>query len=118
MREAVRQKKIRAVFNTSGTGVRVWRNNVGAKMIDGQWLTWGLAVGSGDLIGLRSVVITPDMVGKTIGVFFSAEIKTDTGRLSGEQAAWQQTIRKLGGIAETFRTEEEAREWMTAELKI
>lgn len=119
MREQLLQQKIRAIFNKSGSGARFWRNNVGAyKLPDGGYLTYGLATGSGDLIGIRSLVITPEMIGKTVGVFASGEIKTPEGRVSSEQLVWQKTVREFGGIAEFFRSEEQAKQWMRAGLVI
>jgi hypothetical protein len=44
--------------------VRLWRNNTGA-LVDqqGRCVRFGLCKGSSDLIGLRSVVVTPEMAG-------------------------------------------------------
>lgn len=102
-------------LEASQRGVRLWRNNVGAVTTDdGRHVRFGLAndssrmnamVKSADLIGITPVVITPDMVGKTIGVFTSIEVKgprwlpgqTDTRTLA--QRHWQQLVRALGGIA-------------------
>ena len=49
---------------------------------------FGLTVGSSDLIGLRSVVITQDMVGTTIAQFVGVETKTATGSVREEQKRW------------------------------
>jgi hypothetical protein len=68
----------------------------------------GLAVGSGDLIGWRSTVITGQHVGQTLAVFASLEVKTPRGRLRPEQAAWAETVVRHGGIAGTARSEEDA----------
>src|SRR5690606_25904356 len=42
--------------------------------------TTGLPAGFSDLFGLVPVVVTPDMVGQTVGVFAGLEIKTARGR--------------------------------------
>jgi hypothetical protein len=46
------------------------------------------ARGSADLIGYRSITITPDMVGQQVAVFASIEVKTPTGRIRPEQQQW------------------------------
>lgn len=68
----------------------------------------GLCVGSGDLIGGESIVITPDMVGSKVLVFASWEVKSGTGRPTEQQKTFAKVIRERGGIAEIVRSEEEA----------
>lgn len=65
---------------------------------------FGLARGSADLIGWRTVTITPDMVGQRIAVFTSIEVKTPTGRLTPAQHNWQAAVRSAGGIAGVARS--------------
>lgn len=62
-------------------------------------IRWGLEVGSGDLIGFESVIITQDMVGKTFGRFKSVEIKTKNDKISRDQIIWYFTLRLSGCIA-------------------
>lgn len=92
---------------------RLYRNNVGA-VIDsrGVPVRFGLAndssaanavVKSADLIGWRSLTITPDMVGKTFAQFVSVECKgegarTDPKRLAAQQA-WANLVNTGGGYA-------------------
>jgi hypothetical protein len=64
--------------------------------------------GMADLGGLTSVIITPDMVGQTIGVDVQIECKFGTGRTTAEQNAYIQTIRQLGGRAGIARSVEDA----------
>lgn len=103
------QQRIRAILNAPGSGVRTWRNNTGKlKDARGVWVSFGLAVGSADLIGIHEILVTPEMVGTTIGQFFSCEVKTSTGIVSKEQEVWAETIRRLGGKAVTWRSESDA----------
>ena len=64
----------------------LWRNNVGVATdpVTGRPVRFGLAnespqmnrlTKSSDFIGIQRVVITPDMVGKTVGVFVARETK-------------------------------------------
>lgn len=69
----------------------------------------GLCAGSGDLVGWVSVVVTPDMVGRKLAVFASAEAKQGTGRLEPDQVAWRDTVRMAGGIADEVRTVDDAK---------
>lgn len=110
MREQELQQQIRAILSYPGAPSRVWRNNTGAWKDEktGQYVKYGLAEGSADLIGIYQVVVTPDMVGQKFGRFFAAEIKTPVGRLSSEQKAWLKAVNQLGGLAVVLRSVEEA----------
>ena len=89
--------------------VRLFRNNVGALQDKhGQWVTYGLCVGSSDLIGFKAVNITPDMVGSTVAVFVALEGKTPRGHVTNEQTAFITTVKTMGGIAGIFRSLDEA----------
>ena len=89
--------------------VRLWRNNTGA-LVDqqGRFVRFGLCKGSSDLIGLRSVVVTPEMVGQRIAQFVALEIKTDSGAVSPEQRAFLRLVQELGGVASVCRSIEQA----------
>ena len=75
--ESTIQAKVR--LDASKLGWRLWRNNVGVLMDSrGVPVRFGLAndsagvnkiIKSADLIGIRPVIITQDMVGKVIGQF-------------------------------------------------
>jgi hypothetical protein len=52
------------------------------------------ARGSADLIGYRTITITPEMVGQQVAVFTSIEVKTPTGRIRPEQQQWLETSRQ------------------------
>lgn len=86
--------------------LRLYRNQVG-QLPDpktGRPVQFGLARGSADLIGWRTVVVTPDMVGQRIAVFTSIEVKTPTGRLAPAQRAWLAAVHGAGGIAGVARS--------------
>jgi len=74
----------------------------------GARIHFGLTPGSGDLIGLRTITITPEMVGKRVAVFTSCETKTATGAIRAEQLNWQRFVNEAGGIAVIVRSLEDA----------
>lgn len=71
---------------------------------------YGLVQGSADLIGWRSLVITPDHVGKTIAQFLSLEVKTDTGKPTDAQTIWLQNVQRAGGAAGIVRSIDDVNE--------
>jgi hypothetical protein len=75
---------------------------------------YGLQPGSSDLIGWRTVTITPEMVGQQVAVFTSIEVKTPTGRVKPEQQQWLDAVQAAGGIAGVARSVEDAQA-LTAE---
>jgi len=89
--------------------VRLWRNNTGA-LVDrqGRLVRFGLCRGSSDLIGLRSVEITPAMVGQRIAQFVALEVKGPGGALRPEQRSFLRTVEQLGGLAAECRSVGEA----------
>lgn len=62
-------------------------------------------VGMADIGMVVSVEITPDMVGKRVGVYVGAEVKTDTGRQRTEQQDWQRVIESRGAVYRIVRSE-------------
>lgn len=91
-------------------GARLFRNNVGVlEDKRGVPVRYGLAPGSADLIGWVPVTITPEMVGQTVAVFASVEVKTAKGRVRSEQAAWADAVAAAGGMAGIVRSEEDLR---------
>lgn len=99
------QQRIRLAVGTR-TDLRLFRNNTGTlpDPRTGRPVQFGLARGSADLIGWRTLVITPDMVGRRIAVFTSLEVKTTTGRLTPAQHAWLGAVRSAGGVAGVARS--------------
>ena len=107
MSEASTQQDIRLALGKH-PGIRCFRNNVGAyKAPDGRVIRYGLVTGSGDLIGWKTVVITPDMVGRHIAQFMSIEVKAPKGVVRPEQVTWAENVRKAGGIAVIARSVED-----------
>ena len=101
-------------LEASRRGCLLFRNNVGAGLMDtGSFVRFGLAndsaqlnarLKSADLIGIRPIVVTPCMVGRTVGVFLSREIKAAGWKYRGterEQAQlrWAELILSMGGDA-------------------
>jgi hypothetical protein len=97
---------------------RLWRNNRGVFTNPaGQPVRCGLAndskvlgdrLKSGDLIGWRTVLITPDMVGRCIAQFVSVECKPENWREPPPgtidkhviaQRAWADLVNREGGYA-------------------
>lgn len=114
-------------------GVFLWRNNVGAGSLfkdadlcdacrmsmvhKKRPVRWGLAndskrvneaVKSGDLIGIRRIVIAPHMVGQVVGQFVSRECKREDWKYTGSEAelaqlAWATIINDNGGDAKIVK---------------
>lgn len=110
--EAQAQQAIRLA--APAHGVTLWRNNSGATQDEtGRQIRFGLGndssavnriIKSSDLIGSSLVVITQDMVGQTVGIFTSIEVKREGWTYHGterEQAQkrWIDLIIKNGGRA-------------------
>lgn len=99
----------------SGPDTRTWRNNVGLAVYpDGSRVEYGLCKGSSDLIGLHSVIITPEMIGSRVAIFTALEIKTARGRVSADQRNFLDFVARMGGIAGAPRSIEEAKEIIAA----
>jgi len=89
---------------------RIFRNNVGGfKDNYGNFIRFGLMVGSGDQIGWQSITITPDMVGKKIARFLSIECKrAKGGKNEKEQKNWRMRVCLSGGIGIFAKSAESA----------
>ena len=99
-----------AIRKALGRGdARLWRNNTGT-LLDrhGRPVQFGLCKGSSDLIGLRRVTVTAEMVGLPIAVFAAVEVKAERGRITSEQAAFIDLVQEMGGFAGVARSVEDA----------
>ena len=90
---------------------RLFRNNTGTlKDANGRPVQFGLCKGSADLIGWRTITITPDMVGTQLAVFTSIEVKSPTGRVRPEQKTWMDAVQAAGGVAGIARSVKDAQQ--------
>ncbi len=64
-----------------------------------RYITFGLTVGSHDMIGWRPLLITQEMVGTTIAQFTSMEVKTENLKPTPEQIIWRDNVNQAGGHA-------------------
>jgi hypothetical protein len=99
------QQRVRLALGTRPE-TRLFRNNCGSlpDPRTGRLVQFGLARGSADLIGWRTIVVTPEMVGQRVAVFTSLEIKTPAGRLAPAQRHWLNAVEGAGGIAGVARS--------------
>ena len=116
------QRQILLGVSKKSPETRLFRNNVGLGYMgtvareeppvivlrNYRYVKYGLHVGSSDLIGWKSIEITPDMIGKRVAVFASVEVKTETGKPTAEQKNWIDQVRKAGGIAGVVRSVDDA----------
>lgn len=112
MLESAVQQRVR--LELARAGALAWRNNTGAcEDKTGRLIRYGLAndsaqmnrvIKSSDLVGVIPVVITPEMVGRTIGVFAAIECKSSDWHMtpSDQRAQAQQRfidlVRSVGGV--------------------
>ena len=101
LRAAGSKRHVRLFRNQVGEGYvgKALRDPEGVFLSDARHVRMGLFPGSGDLIGWRTVTITPDMVGRCIAQFLSIEVKTPTGKLRPDQRNWADQISAAGGLA-------------------
>lgn len=112
--ELERDAQVDVRLAASRKGWRLWRNNnVALKNKTGRLVRAGLCndskelnakVKSSDLIGIKPVVITSDMVGHTVGVFLAREMKKPGWKYTGTprekaQKAFIELVISLGGDA-------------------
>lgn len=103
--------------------VRLWRNTVGegwqgvaggrdrgtytlrpgdVVLRNARYVTFGLAPGSWDLVGVHRQIIMPADVGQAWGRLLGIEVKTDNGRLRSDQIRFHAALQRfdvLQGVA-------------------
>lgn len=98
--------------NNQGTGVlgQVVSQDGGTFIVkNGRRVKYGVCnPGGSDLIGWKTITVTPDMVGEKLAVFLAVEVKSDSGRASKDQANFINAVRDAGGFAGVARTDDEA----------
>ena len=108
-KETTLQQEIRLALGQL-PALRMFRNQVGQlpDMRTGRPVQFGLAKGSSDLIGFKTIEVTSDMVGQKLAVFTSIEVKTAKGKLSPMQHNWLSCVNKAGGITGVARSVQDA----------
>lgn len=86
--------------------VLIWRQQVGVfRAVDSPERIVRIGQpGMADAGAIVRVTITPDMVGKTIGVAVQPEFKTATGRQREAQGHWQAAVEARGGVYRLVRS--------------
>jgi hypothetical protein len=88
-------------------GVRVARNTVGRlRDRNGAWVTYGLGVGSPDVVGIYTW--RRRFTSQTLSIAFAVEVKTPTGRVSHDQELWHAAMKRRGLPTFLARSPEEA----------
>lgn len=65
--------------------------------------------GVSDLIGWRTITVTPEMIGKRIAIFAAVELKFGDNTATEEQAAFINVVLEAGGMAGVAYSVEEAK---------
>ena len=92
-------------------GATLFRNTVGTAITkDGSFITFGLGVGTSDLIGFVPVVVTPNMVGKKVAIFAGIEIKTPGKKPNDAQQRFIDFVAGHGGLSGYVTSEGELME--------
>lgn len=121
MSESVLQAQIRLATGKI-PNARLFRNQRGlmwaGKVVDRTPITvtlaqprqleCGLTNGAADLIGLTTITITPEMVGQTVAVFTSGEVKQPGVKVPDHQTNWHEFVLRMGGRSAILRSPEDA----------
>ena len=102
------QQILKQILALSRGSVRLFRNNVGFDATNK--VRYGLAPGSSDLIGWKTITITPHHVGRQIAVFTAIEVKKPGGKINPAQKQFVDFVDEMGGLSGICYSEEEARE--------
>jgi len=95
----------------------LWRNNVGegwqgdsqrsgdtVLIKNARVLHAGLCKGSSDLIGIRKITVTQEMVGATIGQFVALEVKMPGKKVLKDQQNFLGVIESFSGFSKVVRS--------------
>jgi hypothetical protein len=113
------------ILNALGSrpDIRLFRNNTGqawqgVKVVSPQKdilclknarpIVFGLITGGSDLIGLRTITITPKMVGQRVAVFTAIEVKAGKRGATEEQECFIKMVQDCGGFSGIARSVEDA----------
>ena len=121
-KEITIQNAIRAAIQEQCPEARIFRNNTaqgwGGRTVartegtitlaNPTVIHAGLIQGSSDLIGWRTIRITPDMVGMDVAAFVAIEVKTESGKATPEQETFIRNVRRAGGLAGIARNADQA----------
>ena len=101
-------KRVRV--EAASAGKVLWRNNNGAcQDTNGNFIRYGLcneskamnaSVKSSDLIGITPLVVTPELVGRTVGIFTAREVKAPGWQFKGTPREVAQE--KFGSIVQRY----------------
>lgn len=111
-------EKIAAACSKGGD--QVFENRIGT-VIDqrtNQYISFGVGgKGAADLIGWKTIEITPDMMGKKVAVFCAIEVKRPGLEARTEQKAYLKKVDTAGGIAGVAHSVREAKSIIAKWLK-
>ena len=112
MTESTTQREIRAKLGAMK--LPFFRYQVGTFLTsEGAMVKIGVK-GVSDLIGITPYTITPEDVGRTVGIFTALEVKKPRGgRVSEEQKSFLRTVNRLGGIGAVVKSAAEAESVVT-----
>jgi hypothetical protein len=102
MAESAIMREIMKTLNSFCSAIEVFRNNTGMfkRIRFGLWND-SIKNGTGDLIGWKTIKITPEMVGRNVAVFLSVECKDKGEKITAgsNQDTWRKHVIMAGGIA-------------------
>ena len=68
----------------------------------------GAPAGTSDIIGCKTITITPEMVGKKIGIFAAVEVKRPGEKPRENQVNFLEVMRRRGAMVGVARSPEDA----------
>lgn len=111
MKERNIQNSIRLECSNGDT--RLFVNDVGVAEVGGRKIRYGLCNGSTDLVGVHTITVTGEMVGREVGVAVFAEVKTPTGTVKPHQQSFMNQMTKMGCIVGVVRSVSDMKQLIT-----